>query len=373
MRGKIIKRVWRSRGPTGHKVKHVAYGYSLWVNGHRKRRVDSAWIKDDAEKALAERILGLEQEEAKRARGMTFGEAIERYFQTKARKKSLAFDRLYLKAFITAWGAETPLKEITADRISAWKAEKLAAVCARTKQPLAPASINRPLSALRHLLNLAHEEWGALAAVPRIRQEQEPEGRIRWLELQEEARLLAECARSKNPELFALVTVDLETGLRKGELLGLTWERVDLSRSVLMLEQTKGGKRREVPMRQAVYDLFATWPGPRKGRVFKTRKLRTAFENAVERAGLEDFHFHDCRHHFASWFVMRGGRIEALQKILGHKTLSMTLRYAHLAPEYLRAEMERTERPSTGTKVAQSVPDVLSSEERVSAGAAGSA
>src|SRR5438034_5350092 len=112
------------------------------------------------------------------------------------------------------------------------------------------------------------------------------------------------CTKSFNKSLLPVVTVALETGLRKGELLGLTWDRVDLSRGVIRLEVTKSGKRREVPMRQAVYDVLAAMPEPRGGRVFRTRSIRTAFENAVEQAQLDDFHFHDCRHHFASWFVM---------------------------------------------------------------------
>jgi integrase len=141
-----------------------------------------------------------------------------------------------------------------------------------------------------------------------------------------------------------VVTVAIETGLRRGELLGLTWDRVDLSRGVIRLEVTKSGRRREVPMRQAVYDALAARPEPREGRVFRTLSVRTAFENAVDEAKLDDFHFHDCRHHFASWFVMRGGSLPALQKLLGHADLKMTLRYAHLAPHYLRDEIEKTER-----------------------------
>jgi Phage integrase family len=77
---------------------------------------------------------------------------------------------------------------------------------------------------------------------------------------------------------------------------------------------------------------------------FRTRSIRTAFENAVEEARIDSLHFHDLRHHFASWFVMRGGTLPALQKLLGHADLKMTLRYAHLAPEYLRDEVTKTER-----------------------------
>ncbi|HKW94036.1 MAG TPA: site-specific integrase [Methylomirabilota bacterium] len=91
-----------------------------------------------------------------------------------------------------------------------------------------------------------------------------------------------------------------ETGLRKGELLGLTWDRVDFSRGVLRLEMTKSGRRREVPMREVVDAVLSALPGKREGRMWPAGSIRTGFENAVENAKLEDFHFHDTRHHFAS-------------------------------------------------------------------------
>jgi integrase len=97
-------------------------------------------------------------------------------------------------------------------------------------------------------------------------------------------------------------------------------------------------------MRQVVYNALSTLPGPHEGRVWPAGSIRTAFENAVTEAKLEDFHFHDLRHTFASRYVMRGGSLPALQQILGHATLQMTMRYSHLAPKHLRDEMARTER-----------------------------
>src|SRR5205823_7083058 len=138
----------------------------------------------------------------------------------------------------------------TAAKISAYRDARFSSISARTGRRLTEAAVNRPLSLLRHLLMLARDEWEVLAAVPKIRLKKEPQGRIRWLEPDEETRLLAACAKSRNPELTKIVTIALETGLRKGEMLGLTWDRVDLSRGVIRLEQTKSGKRREVPMRQ---------------------------------------------------------------------------------------------------------------------------
>ena len=97
-------------------------------------------------------------------------------------------------------------------------------------------------------------------------------------------------------------------------------------------------------MRQAVYDVLATLPEPHAGRVWHQRRIRTAFENAVENAKLDDFRFHDTRHHFASWFMMRGGGLQALKELLGHADIKTTLIYAHLSPAHLRSEVAKTER-----------------------------
>jgi len=209
-----------------------------------------------------------------------------------------------------------------------------------------------------------------LSTVPKVRLEKEPQGRLRWLEPDEERRLITACRASALPYLADLGTVALETGMRRSEAEGLTWDRVDLSRGVLRLEMTKSGRRREVPMRQRVYDVLAGRPGGRQGRLWPEGSTRAGFEAAVEGARLDaPFRFHDCRHHFASWFMMRGGSLPALQKILGHASLAMTMRYAHLSPEHLRGEMAKTERsaavePDAGTRMGQSghnTPEVIES------------
>jgi integrase len=139
-----------------------------------------------------------------------------------------------------------------------------------------------------------------------------------FLEEPEEVRLLAACRGSRAPSLLPIVTTAMETGMRLGEVLGLTWEQIGLGRGVISLERTKSDRRREIPVRQAVYDLLAAVPEPREGRVWPVRSIRTAFERAVADAKLDrPFTFHDLRHHFASWFVMRGGRLEACGRSSG--------------------------------------------------------
>lgn len=357
----IIKRVWRS-GP--RKVKRVAWGYTLQRDGKRIRKFSSEWTEEDAEKALAAARLGLSAQKTTERSSMAFGEAVEKYLAEKVAegKRSVVNDRAALARMTVAFGAETPLAEITGARIADYKAARLTTTVRRAGQtrPVTTATVNRELSMLRHLLRLAVEEWEGLDARPRIRLLKEPEGRLRWLDPDEEARLIAACRASKaSAYLPDMVTVALETGLRKGELLGLTWQRIDLSRGVIRLELTKSGKRREVPMRQVVYNILAALPGPREGRVWPSENITTAWTHAVERAGLEDVRFHDMRHHFASWFVMRGGSLQALKEILGHRDIKMTLRYAHLAPDHLRQEMAKTERPAMaqdGHKVSESEP-----------------
>src|SRR5215469_45511 len=100
----------------------------------------------------------------------------------------------------------------------------------------------------------------------------EPEGRLRFLSEEEAVRLLEACRTSQNPFLHAIVTLALHTGMRRGEILGLTWERVDFARGVIRLEETKSGRRREVPMNQAVYDALSALRGlKREGLVFRKR------------------------------------------------------------------------------------------------------
>lgn len=167
-------------------------------------------------------------------------------------------------------------------------------------------------------------------------------------------------------KLADLVTVALETGMRRAEVEGLTWSRVDFARGVIRLEHTKSERRREIPMRQAVYEVLARRPYPRALRVWPRGSTRGAFETAVDAARLNSpFRFHDTRHSFASWFMMRGGSLTVLQQVLGHATLAMTIRYAHLSPEHHRGEMAKTER--TGAAVQEPVAGTSRGREALGA------
>jgi len=238
----------------------------------------------------------------------------------------------------------------SASRISEYKARRLSTVRkigegdTAIERPLAGATVNRALALLRHLLRLAHEEWEVLDVRPRIRMEREPEGRLRWLTLEEATRLLDACRQSRNADLIDLVEFALFTGMRRGEVLGLSWERVDRARGVVLLDVTKSGRRREVPLNSRADAVLARRGSHAHGLVFGRRNWNTyrhAFEGAATRARLADFHFHDLRHTFASWAIQRGATLQEVKDLLGHSTLAMVMRYAHLSPEHLRCAVAR--------------------------------
>jgi integrase len=178
--------------------------------------------------------------------------------------------------------------------------------------------------------------------VPRIRLEKESEGRLRWLTPDDATRLLDVCRDSRDTDLLDLVEFALFTGMRRGEVLGLTWERVDRARGVVLLDITKNGRRREVPLNSRA-DAVLARRGSKSNGFRRWDHYRTAWDLAVERARAVDFRFHDLRHTFASWAVQRGATLQEVKDLLGHSSLAMTLRYGHLAraPSHRRRAARR--------------------------------
>jgi integrase len=344
---KIISREWTTRGPLGRKLRHVAYGYDVTINGKRERRFDSAWTTDaEALEALLERQKAAEAGQGTRPAERTMGELAEEYlaYKTQHGKRSLKEDRRILTTrLLPTFGKELPVRRLTAPMIAQYEKRRVGQVSAFT--------VSNELSVLRHMLRLARR-WGYLTAVPDLELPKKPQGRLRYLEEDEIGRLLKVCATSRNPYLAMLVMLALNTGMRKGEILALTWERVDLSSARITLYQTKSGKPRGVPVNRDVYEaMIALEPeaAQRQGLLFQRRdgagwgQVRTAFATALKKAEIKGFRFHDLRHTFASHYMMRGGSLYDLREILGHGDIKMTMRYAHLSPQHLRAGVERVE------------------------------
>ncbi|MBA3071035.1 MAG: site-specific integrase, partial [Nitrospirae bacterium] len=140
----------------------------------------------------------------------------------------------------------------------------------------------------------------------------------------------------------------LNTGMRKGEILGLTWDNLDLKHGFILLNVTKNGERREIPINDTLrgvlqgitrrLDIPYVFYDSITGKHYKD--VKRSFKTALRRAGIKDFHFHDLRHTFASHLVMAGVDITTVSRLLGHKSLTMTLRYSHLAPSHMAKALD---------------------------------
>jgi len=207
-------------------------------------------------------------------------------------------------------------------------------------QTVGPARHNRDLSLLKVIFKKA-VEWSYARSNPAasLRKLREPPGRARFLTDEERESLLTAC-----PErLRTIVLIALNTGLRKTELLTLRRQDLDFKNRMLRVEQSKNGERRDIPMTPLVHDLLRAIPRRvDTPYVFANtdgapqQYLKTTWNTAVRKAKLEDFTFHDLRHTFASTLVMNGVDIRTVQTLLGHKSITMTMRYAHLTPAHLR-------------------------------------
>jgi len=197
--------------------------------------------------------------------------------------------------------------------------------------------------------------------------------RLRFLAEKEINKLLAECPDPAGPKLKKrkmglfqgtqavhlrdFIVIAINTGMRKGEILSLKWAMI--RNGFLYLEKTKTDEARQIPMNEDLEACFKdirerqhltseyVFPDDNGGYL---RDIKTAFWSALTRAGISDFRPHDLRHTFASHYVMRGGSLNALQEILGHKDIKMTTRYSHLSKEYAKEEIQIMNGLTSGQK-----------------------
>jgi integrase len=239
----------------------------------------------------------------------------------------LAQDVQHQKSAVRTRQRVAVLREFTAGKTLAHLAE----VANQVKTAKAkPATINRYLSVLRRIGNLA-EEWGWIERAPKITLLPEHNERHVYLTPAEVQRIAAKCS----PEVADIVRLAALTGLRRSELLGLT--KGNLRGQAIVLDaRTKTGRPRVVPL------------PPQAARIAAKRlpwsagysTLRAEFERARKAAKLPHVRFHDLRHTYASWLVQDGQSMKVVKDLLGHTTMAMTDRYAHLASTHLKAAVQ---------------------------------
>lgn len=346
----IEKRISKD-GKTSYRVKIRIKGFPDQTATFTKLSIAKDWIARTETKIKEGKYISEIQ-----ARKYTVSEIIERYKKTVLiHKKSIQQD---WNSQLNWWNdkiGQYTLADVTPALISQMR-DILTQEPNSNGKIRGNATVNRYLTTLQCVFSKAVVEWELLEVNPffRVKKLQEPKGRVRYLSKEERASLLAECQNAKNPYLFPAVIVALSTGARKMEVLSLKWEDVDLANERAILHDTKNGERRSInimgEVKQLIENLYTT---RRKSDIFvfpsidgkKPFDITRSWKEAVKRAGIKDFRFHDLRHTTASYLAMQGKSSGELAEVLGHKTLQMVKRYAHLSDEHkksLTADMNKT-------------------------------
>ena len=372
--------------PSGVHSWRVQLPNRRWLTLGRIDEVSLADAREEAQQRRAKAALGVDMPKRKASSELTLAKFLNEHYESwmKATRRghSTQVDRIKwaFKEFL-----DENLSDITTGRVERWRATRTNQrhPSARKGKPVSPATVNQDIRALRAALSRA-TEWALLTANPLGKIKAAPvddHGVIRYLSPDEEqrlrralqarddarraARLSANIWRRERgyepwPDygpytdyVTPLVFVALNTGLRRGELLQLQWRNVDLTRKVLTVcgEGAKTGQTRHVPLNSEVVEVLRAWttadaePGSFvfSGDTTTTplTEARKAWAGVLRTAKIMSFRFHDLRHTFASKLAMAGVDLNTIRELLGHRKISMTLRYAHLAPEHKADAVER--------------------------------
>ena len=301
--------------------------------------------------------------------GVFFQQRYEPYCLAHMRSETANNRAWVIKHYFVEHWADKPLTEINQWLVTSWRRKKL-------KDGLKPGGVNRPIAALKALLNRA-VEWQVIDVNPLAGMKQLKEDRtgvVRYLSEDEEKRLKDALDRRQDqqraereshiqwqeerhhhaaPSLKKAVFTDhvkpivilaLNTGMRRGEIFNLRLQNVDLKQRQVTVQggTSKSGQSRVIPLNDEATHALSSWikeqnpsdqvfPSPKTGK--RLDNITTAWRNLMKDAGIQNFRFHDTRHDFASKLVMKSVDLYSVQRLLGHASIEMTQRYAHLAPD----------------------------------------
>jgi integrase len=283
----------------------------------------------------------------------TVSDLVDRYLKEELKKLSES-DWPSRKRQLNWWKGEIgklTLNKVTPSLIVEYR-NKLKQGITYRKKPRSGSTVNRYLAAFSAALGIAASEWQWIQANPfsRVRREKENSGRVRFLSSDERTALLEACKESRNKSIYLITILALSTGMRQTEIMSLTWSQVDQDRGVITLFKTKNDEIRAVPLVGLAKTELQKYGKVRNikipyvfvGRHHSYSQFpRGAWESALARAEITDFTFHDCRHSAASELAMNGASLHEIAAVLGHKTLAMVQRYAHLSEQHTMSVVER--------------------------------
>ena len=263
----------------------------------------------------------------------TLGDLLSRYAnEVTPGKRGAEPERYRIEGLLRDSLSAMKITTVTGKDIAEWRDQ-------RAKE-VAPATVNRDMTVLSHVFEIARKEWGIPIGNPcrDVRRLRPDRPRDRRLVGDEETRLLATIESSgRNPWLKPVVLFALETAMRQGEILALTWADIDLEKPWAKIREAKNGEGRVVPLSTRAVAVLQSVQKKDRGAVFQTTSeaIKQSWQRACKRAAIEDLTFHDLRHEATSRLFERGLNPMQVAAITGHKTLQMLKRYTHLRAEDL--------------------------------------
>jgi integrase len=333
---------WMCISHNGRKIQK-----SLGTSNKKVAQAVEAKIRTElVEGSYFEKLIGINK---------TYKEMMNKFMAEHAPKVSSSMRKSYATSLthLNPFFCESNLLSISPKMVSRYKV-------LRNSEGAAPASINRELSMLSVAFNVAIKEWEWLKENPvsRVSNEKENNARDRWLTEEEE-----KCLLENSPGwLGEIIIFSLNTGLRLGELISLEWSRVDIDKKTIFIDKTKNGDRKTIPLNKNALKVINSLSKVRNIKndyVFLNRRsgkinpvsLSVAFRRSLEKAKITNFRFHDLRHCFATRMAQKGIDLYMISKLLGHKNIKMTQRYAHHCPESLRSGVDALDSDYISTTV----------------------
>ncbi|MGY8836010.1 site-specific integrase [Pseudoalteromonas distincta] len=321
--------------------------YRLGIHGH----ITAAQARDLAKSKIAEVTQGVDVHAVKKKERIKTKESKlstlqhfldEKYFPWLLSRNPKTAEKTK-KAFQSAFSKfmDFQLSTITAWEVEKWRNKRLA-------NGIKPATTNRQINLIKGCLSRA-VEWEVIDShdLQKVKAQTVDNAKVRYLSKDEESRLRESLAKLDIKHLTTIVILAINTGMRKGEILSLQWNDINLENKVLTVDfqNAKSGNTRHIPLNKQAFNVLSDWQkiSGNIGYVFKDNKqqrildFRYNWAALLEDANITDFRFHDLRHHFASKLVMASVDLNTVRELLGHSDLKMTLRYAHLAPEHKAA------------------------------------
>ena len=294
--------------------------YSRSQSFHKLNDAKS-WARKEEELAEQRRYLGSKYEPCNLA------EILVRYVrEVTPHKRSCDTERIVLKTLLKEAWVNEPLPQINAATIAEYRDRRLASV--------KPATLKRQLNIVKHACATAEREWdwlSPLSLLQRVRLPKNIEHVVERITADDEHALIEAAQRCRTKNLCHLITLAIETAMRRGELLALEWGDIDLERRELLVRQSKNGMPRTIPLSTRAHSTLANMESDCCEPVFplSANAVRLAFERVRTRAGLNDVRFHDLRHEAISRLFDRGLTTPQVALLSGHKTVSQLFRYAH--------------------------------------------